>query len=77
MARGPSFQAPPRNARASRPRHFELRKKGRAVDGALDAPVCTDLDGTRGDAGMTGGRYAEGGETPSASDQCVVGLFSL
>jgi nitrous oxidase accessory protein NosD len=70
-------RSPPKRARLSRAKHFRLRRRGKAVDGGVDAAVCPDLDGTRADAGFTGGPFAEGGATPTASDACVLGLLSL
>ncbi len=70
-------RTPPRKARLSRPRHFSLRRNGRAVDGGIEAPVCTDEDGSRTDAGWTGGPFAEGAAAPLAIDACVRGLSSL
>jgi hypothetical protein len=65
----PGFlRRPGRLARRARARHFALRRNARARDAGLADPLCNDADGTRNDAGHTGGPYAAGVALPDHDD---------
>lgn len=48
----------PRTAATATPAHFRLTGRGRATDAGNPDPTWNDLDGTRNDAGFTGGPLA-------------------